>query len=45
MCLFTCMYIIYAIYIYYHIIYKQSHNTYFINYTNIKQVLVKWRIK
>ena len=36
--LFTYMYIIYTIYIYYHIIYKQSHNTYLINETNIKQV-------
>ena len=25
--------------------YKQSHNTYLINYANIKQVIVKQRIK
>ena len=35
----------YTIYIYLHIIYMQSHNTYLINCTNIKQVLVEQQTK
>ena len=38
--LFTNVYILHLLI--YHI---QSHNTYLINYANIKQILVKWHVK